>query len=133
MYSKLSYEELNNRVKELEARALGKKGVEAAILEFEEKWRSLMEEQTDKLKKEIIERRRTEDKIKELKRELERRVAEKTAEMEKTLAELKKLDAMKDSFLTSVSHEFRAPLTSIRSFSEILLNWLFNVLRYCPQ
>ena len=33
---------------------------------------------------------------------------------------LKKLDAMKDWFITSVSHELRTPLTAIRSFSEIL-------------
>ena len=82
-----------------------------------------MEEQTAKLKKEILERRRAEDKIKELKRELERRVEERTAELEKAVDEQKKQDAMKDSFLSSVSHEFRAPLTSIRSFSEILLQY----------
>ena len=34
--------------------------------------------------------------------------------------ELKKLDAMKDWFISSISHELRTPLTSIRSFSEIL-------------
>jgi signal transduction histidine kinase len=34
--------------------------------------------------------------------------------------ELKKLDAMKDWFISAVSHELRTPLTSIRSFSEIL-------------
>ena len=54
MHNKLSYEDLDNRVKELEAEALEQKGLEAALLEFEEKWRSLMEEQTAKLKKEIL-------------------------------------------------------------------------------
>ncbi len=37
--------------------------------------------------------------------------------------ELKKVDQMKDSFLSSVSHELRTPLTSIRSFSEYLMNY----------
>ena len=34
--------------------------------------------------------------------------------------QLQELDRLKDDFLTVVSHEFRTPLTSIRSFSEIL-------------
>lgn len=33
---------------------------------------------------------------------------------------LKKLDNLKDDFLTSVTHEIRTPLTSIKAFSEIL-------------
>ena len=123
MYRQLSYQELETKVKELEAEALRQEGVEDVLLEFEEGWRSLMEEQTTKLKKEIIQRRGAEDKIKELKREMDRRVEERTSELEKAFEELKKLDEMKDSFLTSVSHELRAPLTSIRSFSEILLQY----------
>ena len=39
----------------------------------------------------------------------------KLEDLEKALEELKKLDEMKDSFLSSVSHELRTPLTSIRS------------------
>ena len=35
---------------------------------------------------------------------------------------LRELDSQKDDFLSQVSHEVRTPMTSIRSFSEILLN-----------
>jgi signal transduction histidine kinase len=35
--------------------------------------------------------------------------------------QLRELDAQKDEFLSQVSHEVRTPMTSIRSFSEILL------------
>ena len=36
---------------------------------------------------------------------------------------LKKLDKMKDEFISSVSHELRTPLTGIKSFTEILLQY----------
>ncbi|MEQ9123032.1 MAG: histidine kinase dimerization/phospho-acceptor domain-containing protein, partial [Alphaproteobacteria bacterium] len=35
---------------------------------------------------------------------------------------LRQLDVQKDEFLSQVSHELRTPMTSIRSFSEILLD-----------
>src|SRR6185436_2059749 len=54
---------------------------------------------------------------------LEEKVRERTFELRKAYDELKKLDEMKDSFLSSVSHELRTPLSSIRSFSEILLTY----------
>ena len=59
MHKKLSYQELRNRVKGLEEEILSRTGIEAAFLEFERKWRSLLEEQTARLKKEIADRRQT--------------------------------------------------------------------------
>jgi signal transduction histidine kinase/CheY-like chemotaxis protein len=53
---------------------------------------------------------------------LEEKVRERTADLQKAYEGLKKIDELKDSFLSSVSHELRTPLSSIRSFSEILLN-----------
>lgn len=55
--------------------------------------------------------------------DLETRVRERTRQLQEAYEDLKKLDNMKDAFLSSVSHELRTPLTSIRSFSEILLQY----------
>lgn len=73
--------------------------------------------------RDVTEQRAAEEQIRALNEELEQRVRDRTAELEKAYEELKKLDEMKDVFLSSVSHELRTPLTSIRSFSEILLRY----------
>ena len=61
-------------------------------------------------------------------REYSRRLEEKSRELQATAKELSdanerltRLDAEKDDFLSQVSHEVRTPMTSIRSFAEILL------------
>ena len=41
-------------------------------------------------------------------------------QLEQANLSLKKLDELKDEFLTTVTHELRTPITSIRAFSEIL-------------
>ena len=43
-------------------------------------------------------------------------------QLEDANAQLRVLDTQKDDFLSQVSHEVRTPMTSIRSFSEILLD-----------
>ena len=60
--------------------------------------------------------------------ETTRQLAEKSDELERTARQLRQvnerlraLDQQKDEFLSQVSHELRTPMTSIRSFSEILL------------
>ncbi len=53
-------------------------------------------------------------------RELERKVAERTQELEQAYRELRAVDVLKDDFLASVSHELLTPLTSIGGFAEIL-------------
>ena len=61
--------------------------------------------------------------------ETTRQLAEKSKELEQTAEQLRAanerlrtLDVQKDEFLSQISHELRTPMTSIRSFSEILMD-----------
>lgn len=53
-------------------------------------------------------------------KDLEKIVQDRTRELREAYQELRALDRLKDGFLSSISHEFRTPITSIRAFTEIL-------------
>lgn len=57
----------------------------------------------------------------ELNKNLETRIAERTAELEMALGKLREVDQQKDDFLGLVSHELKTPLTSIQASAEALL------------
>jgi signal transduction histidine kinase len=68
----------------------------------------------------VAERKLAEDQFRKLNLELERRVQQRTAQLEGTNKEL-------EAFCYSVSHDLRAPLRTIRGFSEVLME------QYQPQ
>jgi signal transduction histidine kinase len=51
---------------------------------------------------------------------LEQKVLERTRRLREAYSELQVLEKMKDGFLSTISHELRTPITSIRAFAEIL-------------
>lgn len=72
--------------------------------------------------------RASEDRLLEANSSLEQQVAERTADLQTTVGELRttaeelrRANAGKDAFLAAASHELRTPLTAIMSLSELLV------------
>jgi len=61
------------------------------------------------------------DELETLKADLERRVQDRTAELDDANAHLIKLNALKDDFLVITSHDLRSPLGAIQNMAELLL------------
>ncbi len=54
-------------------------------------------------------------------RTLERRVRERTAELEEALQRLSELSQMKANFVANISHELRTPLTHVKGYLELMV------------
>jgi PAS domain S-box-containing protein len=76
----------------------------------------------------VTERKRAEEAVRELNVSLERRVAERTAELAVAKERAEEADHIKSAFLATMSHELRTPLNSIIGFTGILLQGLAGPL-----
>jgi signal transduction histidine kinase len=60
--------------------------------------------------------------LQETNRQLERRVEERTAELQKALKKLSELNQLKSNIIANTSHELRTPMTHLKGYLELLLS-----------
>jgi len=80
---------------------------------------------------EFFQRKRMEDELRQSHESLERRVAERTAELlqanerlQREIIERKRAEEARDEFLSVAAHELKTPMTSLRGFAQVLLGQL---------
>jgi len=72
------------------------------------------------LQKELLERRLIEDELRRSHLELEKRIEERTADIQRVNFELQRALRVKDEFLANMSHELRTPLNAVIGLSDSL-------------
>jgi signal transduction histidine kinase len=64
--------------------------------------------------------------IEHLAQDLEKKISERTAELELALKKAKESDQLKSAFLSNMSHEIRTPMNAIIGFSDLLIDDSFT-------
>ena len=82
-------------------------------------------EEEKALKRSIEEKKKE---LEDLRDNLEKKVLERTEELEKANRELEYANQLKGRFIANMSHELRTPLNSIIGFSDVLLDYTFGSL-----
>lgn len=72
----------------------------------------------------VSERAKAQEALKELNTNLEQKVFEKTKDLEEALMKEQELGELKSRFVSMVSHEFRTPLTTIKSSAQLIRKYL---------
>jgi signal transduction histidine kinase len=70
------------------------------------------------------------DQLRNTNRELEDRVAERTAELQRALSNLQELDQLKSEFIANVSHELRTPLLHVKGTITLLADGALGQLTH---
>ncbi|MFQ5407240.1 MAG: ATP-binding protein [Anaerolineales bacterium] len=73
------------------------------------------------------------DALERYNRELEGRVAERTAQLEAALDDLRELDRLKSDFIGNVSHELRTPLLHVKGYVSLLMDGSLGPLTEAQQ
>lgn len=71
--------------------------------------------------KDVTERKQYEEKLKTMNEALEKKVRERTAELEVKNRKLEELAKLRAEFISTASHDLRAPLTGVLGFAELLM------------
>jgi signal transduction histidine kinase/CheY-like chemotaxis protein len=85
-------------------------------------------EMAQALKKNVSEKERVLEELRELNATLEERIRKRTAEIEAVNEQLREATRHKSEFLANMSHELRTPLNAVLGFSEVLLERMFGDL-----